>query len=167
MTWIEANRDRSLTTRYIEDLQVRSLAEIAASDYVARPLAPILERHNRNIDLIRRRASEREGVVFFDLSDELVEAYNKFIAYMLFPESRYTVSVTRSTTRAKISVGSNPWATRPRTHDIARICERYGGGGHPVVGAISMPPGELERARAVAAEVVETLAREGVAGGPR
>ena len=57
----------------------------------------------------------------------------------------------------KISIGSNPWATEPRTHDITKICERYGGGGHPVVGAISIPRAELPRAREIAREIVAEL----------
>jgi nanoRNase/pAp phosphatase (c-di-AMP/oligoRNAs hydrolase) len=59
--------------------------------------------------------------------------------------------------RAKISVGSNPWATVPRTHNIAAICESYGGGGHPAVGAVSFPPDRVEDARRVAAEICEKL----------
>jgi hypothetical protein len=55
--------------------------------------------------------------------------------------------------RTKVSVGSNPWAAAPLTHNLASICERYGGGGHPRVGAISFPPGDLESARRVAAEI--------------
>ena len=44
-------------------------------------------------------------------------------------------------------------------HNLATICERYGGGGHARVGAISFEPGELEKARKVAAEIVEELKR--------
>ncbi len=59
--------------------------------------------------------------------------------------------------RAKISIGANPWSKVPRTHEINKICERYGGGGHPVVGAISIPRGELPRAREIAREIVAEL----------
>jgi nanoRNase/pAp phosphatase (c-di-AMP/oligoRNAs hydrolase) len=45
----------------------------------------------------------------------------------------------------------------PRTHNIAAICERYGGGGHPVVGAISLAGADVAAARKVAAEVIATL----------
>lgn len=159
MTWIENNRDRAAGLRYIEDLQRRPLAEIAADDYVARPLEPLLAKHRRNIDAIREAARAEGGVVLFDLTDTGIDAPNKFIAYMLHPECRYTVGITRSPSRMKISVGSNPWAKVPRTHNIAAICERYGGGGHPVVGAISLPPGEVARARAIAAEIVAELQR--------
>ena len=77
-------------------------------------------------------------------------AFNKFISYYLFPEARYSVGVTLAS-RAKISIGANPWSKVPRTHEINKICERYGGGGHPVVGAISIPRAELPRAREIAA----------------
>ena len=64
-----------------------------------------------------------------------------------------------SSFRTKISVGSNPWAAREPTHNLATICERYGGGGHARVGAISLAPGELVRAREIASEIVAELKR--------
>jgi hypothetical protein len=96
-------------------------------------------------------------VVFFDLAGYDMEGYNKFIPYYLFPASTYTVSVSPSSFRTKISVGSNPWATEVPQHNLATICERYGGGGHARVGAISLAPGELEKARAIASEIVAEL----------
>ncbi len=42
-------------------------------------------------------------------------------------------------------------------HNLASICERYGGGGHARVGAISLAPGEVEQARKIAVEIVEEL----------
>ncbi len=67
------------------------------------------------------------------------------------------MALTRAPQRTKISVGSNPWAPRPRRHNIATICERYGGGGHAVVGAISFAPDEIEKAREVVKEIVREL----------
>jgi nanoRNase/pAp phosphatase (c-di-AMP/oligoRNAs hydrolase) len=65
--------------------------------------------------------------------------------------------VSPSSFRTKISVGSNPWAPEEPTHNLATICERYGCGGHARVGAISFEPGELDKARRVAAEIVAEL----------
>jgi nanoRNase/pAp phosphatase (c-di-AMP/oligoRNAs hydrolase) len=42
-------------------------------------------------------------------------------------------------------------------HNLATICERYGGGGHPRVGAISFAIGAADRARAVAQEIRQEL----------
>ena len=98
-------------------------------------------------------------MVVTDLSQEPITSVNKFIVYYLYPETRYAVTVLSPGKRMKVSVGSNPWPPVPRTHDIARLCERYGGGGHPAVGAISLAKGEVERARQIAAELVDDSAR--------
>ena len=156
MTWIENNRDPKLAEKFIGDLASRPLAEIAADPYVAEPLVALLDQHQDNIETMRKTAQLQGGVVFFDLGDKGVPAFNKFISYYLFPDARYSVGVTLGA-RAKISVGSNPWAKTPRTHDISKICERYGGGGHPVVGAVSVAKSDLARARQIAAEIVAEL----------
>jgi nanoRNase/pAp phosphatase (c-di-AMP/oligoRNAs hydrolase) len=41
--------------------------------------------------------------------------------------------------------------------NLAQVCERYGGGGHARVGAISFPPDEEVKARIAAAEIVAEL----------
>jgi hypothetical protein len=120
------------------------------------PLATLLEQHQKNIEAIRAAARLEKGVVFFDLADREIGPFNKFITYYLFPEARYSVGLTAAA-RAKISIGSNPWSKVPRTHEINKICERYGGGGHPVVGAISLPRGDLAKARQIARDVVAEL----------
>ncbi len=160
MTLLEATHDPQLPTRVIEAMQRRPLAEIAAEAWVTGPLGPILERHRGAVDAVRRAAREDGGVVTVDLADSNVEGANKFIAYDLFPEARYTIVVTQDPKRTKVSVGSNPWARPPRAHDISRICERYGGGGHPVVGAVSLAPGRVPDARRIAEEIAATLRSE-------
>ena len=62
-----------------------------------------------------------------------------------------------SSFRTKVSVGSNPWVSAPLKHNLATICERYGGGGHPRVGAISFAIGAVEEARKAAAEIAAEL----------
>ncbi|HEY4186351.1 MAG TPA: hypothetical protein VGP07_14850 [Polyangia bacterium] len=156
MTWIENNREPALAEKFILDLVSRPLAEIVEDPYVAKPLGDLLAQHQDNIETMRKNARLEDGVVVFDLADRGVGAFNKFIGYYLFPEARYSVGVTLGA-RAKVSVGSNPWASVPRTHDISKICERYGGGGHPVVGAVSVAKGELPRARQIAAEIIAEL----------
>ena len=91
------------------------------------------------LNVIRERSANNGGVIFFDLVPSGLESYNKFIPYYLHPDSLYTVSVSTSPSRTKVSVGSNPWAKAPLKHNLATICERYGGGGHAKVGAISFP----------------------------
>ena len=160
MTWIENNRDPALAVRFIGELVSKPLAEIAASPYVTGPLGPVLEQHARNIEVVRRVARVEKGVAITDLSGEKVGGLNKFIVYYLHPDARYSVTVLSAGSKMKISVGSNPWSRVPRTHNIAAICERYGGGGHPVVGAISIAGPDVAAAQKIAAEVIATLSSE-------
>ena len=48
-------------------------------------------------------------MIYFDVSDLDLEGYNKFIPYLLHPEGVYSVSVSASPVRAKVSLGTNPW----------------------------------------------------------
>ena len=154
---IEAAKGSDIVHRIIGWMQRRTLDDIIAEPEIQALYAPLYERHVASIGLIRDRATQDDGVVFFDLTGHDIEGYNKFIPYYLFPESTYTVSVSPSSYRTKISVGSNPWTPIEPKHNLASICERYGGGGHARVGAISLAPGQLEQAREIAAEIVAEL----------
>ncbi|MBP1594681.1 MAG: hypothetical protein H6Q05_58 [Acidobacteria bacterium] len=158
MMVIEGNRRPELGRTLIEDFQRLSLEEIMSLDWVQDVFRPLHDRHIRSIDIIRGSAQYADGTVYFDISsrDEM-EGYNKFIPYYLFPEATYCVGVSQSSFRSKISVGSNPWSVRPRKHNLAALCERHGGGGHSVVGAISFAPEDLPRARRIAQDIVREL----------
>ncbi|MGE0130131.1 MAG: phosphoesterase [Blastocatellales bacterium] len=156
---IENERDQKLIERIIGDLQTKTLSEAAQSPYIVERIEPLIERHLRSMEIIKQTARVVGPVVFFDVVGHDMEGYNKFVPYYLHPEVTYSVSVSLSSFRSKVSVGSNPWAPRPRTHDLAAICERYGGGGHAVVAAISLAPEDLDTTRKIAAEIVEELQR--------
>ena len=157
MQVIESDPDDAFIEQIIRDLTVHSLEEVATSAEVQRRFRPILQQHLETLEAVRRKAKFANGVVQFDLIDEGYEGFNKFIPYYLYPQTTYSVALTRAPQRTKISVGSNPWAPKPRTHNIAKICERYGGGGHAVVGAVSFKPEEVEEARQAVREIVAEL----------
>jgi len=154
---IESAKAQGIVEKIIRMMQSQSLAAIAADPDVRGLFEPLYQQHLSTIDTIRRLSHSERGVVFFDLVDSRLEGYNKFIPYYLHPESIYTVSILENGTRTKISVGSNPWVDGEIQHNLARICERYGGGGHPRVGAISLPKGATDEARRVATEIVREL----------
>jgi hypothetical protein len=154
---IEAAKGSDIVHKVIGWMQHRKLEDIVAEPEIQALYEPLYRRHVDSIDIIRERSHQEDGVIYFDLAGYEIEGYNKFIPYYLFPKSVYTVSVSPSSFRTKISVGSNPWSPEEPRHNLATICERYGGGGHARVGAISFEPGQLEKARKVAAEIVEEL----------
>ena len=108
--------------------------------------------------LVEQRAKKQGIVVVVDVSDQLLDAAGKFVTYALYPESAYSILLSRSKSKCKISIGYNPWSPVPRRHNIAAICERHGGGGHPVVGAISLLASQVEEAKALVRSIAEELA---------
>ena len=154
---IEGSTNPDLLRRLIPDYLEAPLADLIERDYVRRELDPLLERHRNSISLIQSRLDCSGGVIAFDLSDLDQEGYNKFIPYYHCPQGIYSIGVSRSQYRVKVSVGSNPWHNVPGMVNLAELCERYGGGGHARVGAISFAPGAVDEARAAAREIVAEL----------
>jgi nanoRNase/pAp phosphatase (c-di-AMP/oligoRNAs hydrolase) len=157
MTILEHDGDWNLLGRVVPLLARRSLADVAAlPDLVARWTALDL-LHRAFVERCRRRTQLVGVVAFADLTDEPTEVLGKFVSYALFPECSYSVTLSRVRSKCKISVGYNPWAKRARDHDVAAICARHGGGGHAVVGAVSLPAAAVEQARTLALAIAEEL----------
>jgi hypothetical protein len=158
---IESASDNNLVPRLIPLLTEMSLQEVLDQDFVQVLLGPLMERHWAALELIRQRGTVEDGVITFDITDQPTEGYNKFIPYYLYPEATYNVGLSKSSFRTKVSVGTNPWTSRGPSElvNLAAICERYGGGGHARVGAISFPPDREDEARKAVGEIVAELMR--------
>jgi hypothetical protein len=154
---IESTNDDGFLPRLIPYLVSEPLAQVIAEPFVAAVIPPLMERHRKSIEILRQRSECSQGTIYFDISDHDLEGYNKFIPYYLHPESVYSVGLSSSSFRVKVAVGSNPWTRRDNLVNLAKICERYGGGGHARVGAISFPPDKGDLARKAAAEIVAEL----------
>lgn len=154
---IESTQNPEFLPQLIPLLATRPLSEVVRAPFVAQLLPPLLERHQKSIALLRERTECKDGILYFDVTDQELEGYNKFVPYFLHPESIYSVGLSKSSFRVKVSVGSNPWAPSPPRVNLAKVCERYGGGGHARVGAISFDVTQHAAAQQAAREIVTEL----------
>jgi hypothetical protein len=154
---IEATQEGTFVPSLIPLLASIPLGEIVEHPLLKDRIPPLLDRHQKSIEIIRNHSEYADRTVFFDIAGYELEGYNKFIPYYLFPQTIYSVGLSKSNFRVKVSVGSNPWTGAENMYNLAKVCERYGGGGHARVGAISFPPGQWETARKAASEIVEEL----------
>src|SRR3979411_3428513 len=154
---IESNQTHDFVPRLIPLLPAKALADIIEEPFVASLLPPLLDRHQRSMSILGERIESKDGTIFFDVTDHELEGYNKFVPYYLHPESIYSVGLSKSSFRVKVSVGSNPWAPEEPGVNLAKICERYGGGGHARVGAISFNVDQHAAAIQASREIVEEL----------
>lgn len=154
---IESAPDQRFVPNLIPLLAVKPLEQILEAPFVAPLLGPLLKRHEVSIDILKQRSECKDGTIFFDITDYDLEGYNKFVPYYLHPQSIYSVGLSKSSFRVKVSVGSNPWASEEPVVNLAKICERYGGGGHARVGAISFNVNQHAAAIRASQEIVTEL----------
>jgi len=159
MTVVEHLGDDSFLARMVPRLLEEPLAEVARAPDIAQAYLPLGRGHEAFVKLVEERARKDGDVVVVDVSDQLLDAAGKFVTYALYPESAYSILLSRSKSKCKISIGYNPWSPLPRRHNIAAICERHGGGGHPVVGAISLAADRVEEAKGLVKSIAAELAR--------
>jgi hypothetical protein len=155
---VERYGDDKLLSELVPKLLEHPLDEIARTPEIEKRYAKIAGQHERFVERVRARAVQTGRVVMVDLTDEVLEMIGKFVTYALYPRAVYSVIVGLMKNATKISVGYNPWSGMPCDLDISAICARYGGGGHPFVGAVQFGRQELERARHVALEIATELA---------
>ncbi len=154
--WLAHGRTRVDTAAYVEELSRSSLAEVAARK--AHELASIEAERAIEIEVVKTLGVWHGDVIEFDRFDDLGARSPGFVGYLVHPTCLYAVSGTRNAEGIKISAGINPWAKASRRHDIGELCARYGGGGHAVVGGVTLGPGELDRARVTMTAIVRELA---------
>jgi hypothetical protein len=157
MTWLRGCRDSDAIVRLIKLLGHASFADLEALPWVADELADLLRAHERTTELIGRRLVFDGRVATYDLSADNVHAHSSFAAFVFCPEASYSIGLTRRDSAAHISIGHNPWAPTKPTHNIAKLCEQYGGGGHPHVGGIAVPAEDMQRPREIVQELLQAL----------
>lgn len=158
--WLGERRDPATTERYVAALIDRPLAEIERAPWVQEVLGPALERRARDVDAWARLGQIRGPVVVFDLVDQPRLRAPGFAGYALFPDCTYSVTVGAGDDAVKVGVGWNPWGPGARGHDLGALCAQHGGGGHAVVGGVTLPPGAVDLGRQVARTIVGLLARD-------
>jgi hypothetical protein len=156
--WLAHGRSPLDTAQYVDYLSRASLAEVAARPEIAPQLAAVESERARELDAVQHVGVWHGDVIVFDRIGDIGARSPGFLGYLLFPTCLYAVSATRTDNSIKISVGVNPWTAAPRRHDIGELCARYGGGGHAVVGGVTLRADELGRANATMRSLVRELA---------
>jgi len=160
--FVEHNRDPVLAQRFVRALTQVGFAELCKEPWVEEVVAEVREQQRAGEALVREKITVEHGVALLDVTDA-AQGYNKFTPYKLAPQANYVVAVMVGDGIAKLSVGLNPWRKVERAHHIARLCERYGGGGHAFVGGVTLSsatPDGIAEARRIAGDMVAFLAKE-------
>lgn len=155
--WLAHGRSTADTARYVEWLSRGSLAEVANRAEMRTQLAAVEAERARELDDVKALGVWHGNVIVFDRMGDVGARSPGFLGYLLFPTCTYAVTATRTASNIKITAGVNPWNPAPRRHDVGELCSRLGGGGHAVVGGVTLRGDELDRAQQTIAELVREL----------
>lgn len=155
---VERHGDHAFLQHWVPRLLDEPVEVVARDPEVQRNYGAIDSEQNAFVEHVRSRAEARGAVVYADLTDREHATLAKFVTYALFPKSTYSVVLGRIPGATRLSVGYNPWSGHARQHDLGRLCQSHGGGGHPVVGGVAFTNDAIDRARNVALSLVRVLA---------
>jgi hypothetical protein len=159
-TVIEQFGDSAFVQKALDVLSAEGLHALCGKTFIRDAFATIEPRQKDFVERVKAVGRQVGRVAYADLTEQPATAVVKFIQYRIWPEAAYSVMVALMASGVRISVGHNPWSKTQLDTDISKICARYGGGGHPMVGGIGLPRDAVARAREIAREIVEELSGE-------
>jgi hypothetical protein len=150
-------QDEPYWLRLIELLRDVPVEEILKDPDVDQRCQEVLDSQKRLKKILLQRATLKGNVIFVDLRGikDLPEG-NRFLIYTLFPKGNISLKITNDSQRPKttaISVGYNIFNTTSKVN-VGALLEKFGGGGHRVVGSCRVPNGEAEKAIAQILEAI-------------
>ncbi len=137
--------DEPYWLRVIELLRDVSLEEMMRDPEVAKRCLGIREEQAKLRKILLERTVMKGNVIYCDLRGvKEIPDGNRFLVFTLFPAGNIQVKVADDSQRENttaISVGYNIFNTTSNVN-VGELLNRYGGGGHKVVGSCRVPNGQ-------------------------
>jgi len=149
--------DEPYWLRMIELLREKTLDQTLKDPEVARRCQRILDQQEKLRAILLERTTLKKNVIYVDLRGiKNIPDGNRFLLFTLFLEGNIAVKVSDDVQRENttaISVGYNIF-NKTSDVNVGELMNRYGGGGHKVVGSCRVPNHEAEKA---IKEIVEAV----------
>ncbi|MFQ5850282.1 MAG: hypothetical protein ACE5JU_06790 [Candidatus Binatia bacterium] len=141
--------EESYWLRLIDLLRDTSLEGVLRDKEVQRRCQRILQVQGRLRKILLEHTRLKGNVILVDLrgAKDITDA-NRYLLYTLFPKGNISIKIAADTQRANttaISVGYNIFNTTSKV-DVGALMQKYGGGGHRVVGSCRVPNAQAEKA---------------------
>jgi oligoribonuclease NrnB/cAMP/cGMP phosphodiesterase (DHH superfamily) len=141
--------DEPYWRRIINLLRDKSLEEIMKDPEVASRCQKVLDYQEKLRAILVSNTTLKRNVIYVDLRQvhDMPDG-NRFLLFTLFPLGNIAVKVSYDTQRENttaISVGYNIF-NKTSSVNVGELLQRYGGGGHRVVGSCRVPNDKAEQA---------------------
>jgi len=149
--------DEPYWLRLIDLLRDAPLEKILEDPETKRRCQQILDAQEQLKEILLQRTTLRGNVIFVDLRGlQDTPDGNRFLLYTLFPTGNISLKVADDEQRrhtTAISVGYNIFNPTSKIN-VGALMEKYGGGGHSVVGSCRVPNSQAEK---VIREIFEAI----------
>jgi hypothetical protein len=151
--------DEPYWRRIIDLLRDKGLEETMKDPEVAARCQRVLDYQEKLRAILLKNTTVKRNVIYVDLRQvhDLPDG-NRFLLFTLFPQGNIAVKVSYDTQRENttaISVGYNIF-NKTSSVNVGELLQRYGGGGHRVVGSCRVPNEKAEQAiKEIVAAVTE------------
>jgi hypothetical protein len=148
--------DEPYWLRVIELLREECLESMLNDSEVKRRCQQVLDDQEQLRKILLQRTTMKGNVIYVDLRGIQIPDGNRFLVFTLFPQGNIQVKVADDTQRpntTSISVGYNIFNPTSKVN-VGELLQRYGGGGHRVVGSCRVPNDKAEQA---IKEIVEAV----------
>jgi oligoribonuclease NrnB/cAMP/cGMP phosphodiesterase (DHH superfamily) len=141
--------DEPYWLRVIELLREETLETMLNDPEVKHRCQIIVDEQDKLRKILLERATLKGNVIYVDLRGlQEVSEGNRFLIFTLFPQGNIQVKIADDTQREKttaISVGYNIFNPTSKVN-VGELLQRYGGGGHKVVGSCRVPNDKADQA---------------------
>jgi oligoribonuclease NrnB/cAMP/cGMP phosphodiesterase (DHH superfamily) len=141
--------DEPYWLRVIELLREETLKTMLNDPEVKRRSQIIVDEQDKLRKILLERATLKGNVIYVDLRGlQEVSEGNRFLIFTLVPQGNIQVKIADDTQRENttaISVGYNIFNPTSKVN-VGELLQRYGGGGHKVVGSCRVPNDKADQA---------------------
>jgi len=153
---IAAISERKIFADLVEAITHLTISEVLDSNAIKMVTLRVKKEEVERRDLLAKLIQPIGLLTFLDQS-EFSMPYRRYLAYDLYPQTRYGIGLYRSESAVIVSVGENPW-NKSGNVDLGKLCREYGGGGRPTTAGI--PTSSPQAAREMAQIIIKRLTFE-------
>jgi hypothetical protein len=147
---------RGYSERLVESLRSGSLVEVAELPEVRERFVEVERLSALGWERFRKAVHiDDNGIAVFDVDGQDV-FINRYGAFRVFPNARYSAGILRFRDSAKITVMRNPWLDFG-CPPLGKIAEKFGGGGHRRIGSINLRADQAASAQTILARFLDEM----------
>jgi hypothetical protein len=144
----------------VQELRSKTLHEVSSLPEVQEKVSEVRRRTAAGLKHLEKHIRLEEGnIVTFDIESNPDEIISRYAPYHFFEGAHYSIGVVRSANAARITAMRNPWRSF-ESIPLGKLFERFGGGGHQRVGAVSLPAEQSHRIPEIVAQVISEIRKQ-------